>query len=176
MKKRIIVAMSLLFSFGYIGLTQAQLSIETICTNRCDNVWCDETQQDWSCGSDEHNKCLSDCKTDYDNCINQWDSVGTCICIADWWIKLNTNFPFVGRCIAKTSDGNTVTAIAGVFSRILMTIIITVGFGMLIRWGVQFAMNKPKEGKAAIMNVIRAFAALGSLGILLRLINPNFFR
>jgi len=47
---------------------------------------------------------------------------------------------------------------------------------MVIRGGVQFAMNKPAEWKKTIMNVVIAFAALGSLGIILRLINPNFFK
>jgi hypothetical protein len=37
-------------------------------------------------------------------------------------------------------------------------------------------MGQNKDGMKKIQNVVIAFAALGSLGIILRLINPNFFK
>jgi len=131
------------------------------------------TYANWECvvwNEQADNKaCMAKCKT------TQWNSESFCSCKCNGWIVLNTEFPFIGRCIAKTSD-DTVGKVAGVFTNILMTIIITSAFGMLIRAGVQFTMDKPKEAKQTIMNVVIAFAALWSLGILLRLINPNFFK
>lgn len=108
-----------------------------------------------------------------------------CLCIYNGGIKLNTSFPFLGRCINKAGVGangtSSLTAVSSAFTNIFMTLILTGGFAMIIRWGVQIAMGDKvgwgvKAGKQKIINVIIAFAALGSLGIILRLINPNFFK
>lgn len=108
-----------------------------------------------------------------------------CECIYNGGIKLNTSFPFLGRCINKAGVGangtSSLTAVSGAFTNILMTLILTGWFAMIIWWGVQIAMGDKtggwvKAGKQKIINVVIAFAALGSLGIILRLINPNFFK
>ena len=175
MKKTLLFGLLVLWALGYASIAQAQENIDTVCNNKCQEVGCDETMPDGTCWGDAVQECLTSCKANYDKCVEWGDTVETCVCIADWGIKLNTRFPLIGRCIAKSTDG-TVGAITEVFTKIFMTLILTLGFGMLIWSGVQFAMNKPAEGRKTIMNVIIAFAALGSLGIILRLINPNFFR
>ena len=108
-----------------------------------------------------------------------------CDCIVNGGIKLNISFPFLGRCISKSGVGangtSALTAVSSAFTNILMTLILTGGFAMIIWWGVQIAMGDKawwgmKAGKDKIISVVVAFAALGSLGIILRLINPNFFK
>lgn len=164
MKKILLIA---LLSIWFIFTTSA------IAQDGNDEAFC---VQNW--GAYSNGECVwwNPTQICFNKCKNvQGETEEFCTCKCNWWIVLNTNFPFVGRCIAKTSD-DTVGKITNVFTDILMTIIITAGFAMLIWAGVQFAMNKPKEGRWIIINVIIAFAALWSLGIILRLINPNFFR
>lgn len=129
-------------------------------------------------------ECAKICK--YERCVDSkpyadsWKTKSYCECIRDWGIKLNTDIPFIGRCITKqgnTADGNSsILGISSALTNIFMTLILTAWFAMVIWWGVEIAMGRTKEGKQKIINVVIAFAALGSLGILLRLINPNFFK
>lgn len=121
--------------------------------------------------SDPKKECLSKCTT---------SNKVSCECKCNGGIVLNTHIPFIGRCILK--DGSTAngwSALSGIsqaISRIFMTLILTGGFAMLIWWWVQIAMGDMKGGKEKIKNVVIAFAVLWSLGIVLRLINPNFFK
>lgn len=127
-------------------------------------------------------KCISDGdkKTKTEQCKKSCKWSESCMCKCEWGIALNTNIPFIGRCITKdgnTKDGDSAIAwISSALTQIFMTLIITWGFAMVIRWWVLIAMGQNKEGMAKIKNVVIAFAALGSLGIILRLINPNFFK
>ncbi|AKH32571.1 hypothetical protein XF24_00210 [candidate division SR1 bacterium Aalborg_AAW-1] len=106
-------------------------------------------------------------------------------------IKLNTNIPFIGRCIMYGNTNNTglsgdVTTVnsvsafpilMGAIIRILVSAILLVCFGTLIVGG--FMMTVPdqyKTGKGLVMKVVYTIAALGSLGIILYLVNPNFFK
>ncbi len=105
-------------------------------------------------------------------------------------IKLNTNIPFIGRCIMneKTNNvgqsGNVTTVntlnafpiLMGALIKLLMSIIMLVCFGSLIVWW--FMMTVPDQyetGKWLIKKVIRTIVALWSLWTILYLINPNFF-
>lgn len=124
----------------------------------------------WLCASKEKNK------TKNPSCIDKCNGSESCICKCNGGIVLNTSIPFLWRCISKTSDGSTLLWISNAITQIFMTLIITWGFAMVIRWGVQIAMGQTKEGKQKIINVVIAFAVLGSLGIILRMINPNFFK
>ncbi|MFA7284440.1 MAG: hypothetical protein WC004_01290, partial [Candidatus Absconditabacterales bacterium] len=160
----------IVYTPSYITLAQDATSvINDQCQKKCESLIC----SDETCTPDDYENCDNSCKAEKQAEYNRCKQVNTekdCLCILNGGIKLNTNFPFIGRCIEKSSDGKAIAGIAGVFTNILMTLIITIGFGMVIRGGVQFAMNKPAEGKKTIMNVVIAFAALGSLGIILRLI------
>lgn len=160
----------------WINISLAQnFDINSFCDNKCSTQWCSETE----CSSQE-NSCKTDCLNSYNKCKSE-NGAEFCECKINGWIVLNNNFPFIGRCIKKdgnTADGknSSLVAISSAFSNIFMTLILTGGFAMVIRGGVQIAMGQNKEGMAKIRNVVIAFAALGSLGIILRLINPNFFK
>lgn len=124
--------------------------------------------------ADQLQACLAKCK-DKDGKTSE-----SCVCKCNWGIVLNTDFPFIGRCIDKSGndkDGkSSLIGISSAFTNIMMTLILTAWFAMVIRGWVQIAMGQVKEGRQKIVNVVIAFAGLGSLGILLRLINPNFFK
>jgi hypothetical protein len=110
-------------------------------------------------------------------------------------IKLNTNVPFVGRCIVQADAGTpwsanadspqwtttTVTAINAfprlmrALTNIVMTLILVGSMIMLIVSGVMYASGQPGQGKQIIQRVIVSLILLGTSGIILRLINPTFF-
>lgn len=106
-------------------------------------------------------------------------------------VELNTNVPFVGKCIrlwnqASSSETNTVTETTAFprlmwwLTKILTTIILLVSFGWIIVGGVMIASSggdsgRAKTGKELIGKIIMAIAILWASGIILHLINPNFF-
>lgn len=121
-----------------------------------------------------------------------------CVPCTDPWvccgIELNTNVPFIGNCIklsknkatTETPGETTVTEetafpiLMGSLTKILVTIIILIGFiGILIGWVMITASwgsdSGASKGKELIGRVIIALALLGASGVILRLINPNFF-
>lgn len=101
-------------------------------------------------------------------------------------IKLNTKVPFVGDCI-KFGDGagevNSITAFPILMwglTKIMMTAILIFSFLMVIVWGtmmVSWAVwwSNYDKGKKMVMNVLIALILLGTSGLILKLINPNFF-
>lgn len=99
-------------------------------------------------------------------------------------IPLNTSIPFIGNCLNKTdaNDPNSSAAatafptIMSAATRILITVIMIVSFIMIIVWGIQWASGNAGEGKKMITKVAIWFALLGMMWVILRLINPNFFR
>ena len=105
-------------------------------------------------------------------------------------IKLNTNIPFIGRCIMNQQTNNvwqsgdvmTVNSLNAfpilmwALIKLLMSIIMIVCFASLIVWW--FMMTVPDQydtGKWIVKKVIRTIVALWSLWTILYLINPNFF-
>jgi hypothetical protein len=65
-------------------------------------------------------------------------------------------------------------------TRILLTVIVLSWFIMILAGWVMIASawdneGRARDGKKMIMSVIIAFAILGASGVILRLINPNFF-
>ena len=106
-------------------------------------------------------------------------------------VKLNTNVPFIGNCIrtgtdGSTTDGTTVTETTAFprlmwwLTKIMTTIILLVCFGGILVWGVMVSASwgsdkTASEWKKLIGKVIVAIALLGTSGIILHLINPNFF-
>lgn len=106
-------------------------------------------------------------------------------------VKLNTDVPFVGKCIrlwsSASSEDTTVVTDTTAFPRlmwgltkILTTLILLACFGGILAGGVMIASSGGKEtnatkGKELIKNVVIAMALLWTSGIILKLINPNFF-
>jgi len=134
-----------------------------------------------------YNECKS--KVDRTVCMDScvWD-LDYCNCKCDGGIILNTNIPFVGRCIAvKDSSGNTDAVQLNAFprlvqwlSRLLLSVILLLSFVLVIVGGVMIAASGADgsaygQWKKLIMKVIIGIALLGMMGVVLRLINPNFF-
>lgn len=99
-----------------------------------------------------------------------------CECVANGGVKLNTDVPFVGRCINKTDTSNAFPALIGGISKIVVTAILIVSFMFVIIGGVQRASGDAKGGKDKITKVAIGLAILGASGAILALINPNFFK
>ena len=159
------------------------------------NVKCDAAN--WSCSPRTPTPAAwlteeQKCKTQGSNF--QWNN-NKCESCKDPWVccgvKLNTNVPFIGKCIRLWSDADTedttVVTEATAFPRlmwgltkIMTTIILLVCFGGILVGGVMIAssggeVKRATEGKALIGKVIIAIALLWTSGIILKLINPNFF-
>jgi hypothetical protein len=122
-----------------------------------------------------------------------------CVCVP--WpdnccgIQLNTNVPFIGRCIEYSKNSNDPNEIDGSttvnplnafpllvwgLSKIVVTAILVFSFIMILVGGVMMTMGGANDemyskGKGYIRHVAIALALLGASGIILRLINPNFF-
>ena len=103
-------------------------------------------------------------------------------------IKLNTSIPFIGNCIKQKnkwadkeiSEENAFPTLIGHLMKILLTVIILWGFAGIVAGWVMIAAagaddQKAKNGKKMIVNIAIALAVLGASGVILRLINPNFF-
>ncbi len=117
-----------------------------------------------------------------------------CNCIS-LGIQLNTNVPGIGKCIKYTGDNagsaydgdsTTVTPINAfpyLISRMIGLVtsaLLVVGVIMIIAGGVLMTMGgldskNVGKGKEMILKVGAAIALLGLSGVLLKLINPNFF-
>lgn len=124
-------------------------------------------------------------KCNYDRCMatRDWEY---CDCKygpggnGDSGIPLNTNFPFIGRCL-KTNNGwdaalGAFPTVVQALSKMLIVIILIAWVIMIIMWGIQIAMWKPKEWKALIMKVVIWMLLLAAMWAILNFINPNFFR
>ncbi|MCX6823844.1 MAG: hypothetical protein NT085_01850 [candidate division SR1 bacterium] len=101
-------------------------------------------------------------------------------------IQLNTSVPFIGKCIedgtsTPSPDETGVTGatafptLMGSLTKILVTLILITSFVLIIVGGIMIATGNPSGGRKMIMNVVIAIALLGASGVILRLINPNFF-
>lgn len=143
-------------------------------------------------------------KTEREKCLEKycygWDAKknngeGKCVSLGT---KLNTDVPFIGRCISLGKLGsnievgtgmapnqninqtNAFPTLIGALMRILTSAMLVVGFLMILIAGVMITMGgaspgSVKTGKGLIFKVWAALALLGSLGAILKLINPTFF-
>ena len=117
-----------------------------------------------------------------------------CNCIS-LGIQLNTNVPGIGKCIKYTGDNagsaydgdstmvTPINAFPYLISRMIGLVtsaLLVVGVIMIIAGGVLMTMGgldskNVGKGKEMILKVGAAIALLGLSGVLLKLINPNFF-
>jgi len=128
--------------------------------------------------------------------------LSTCVC-DDWWkevkgvckdctlsdvccgVELNTDVPFIGKCLEDQAySGNDPTVVSeedafpvlmSSLTQILVTVILIVSFLLIVIGGIMISTGNPKWGKDMIIKVIIGIALLGASGVILRLINPNFF-
>jgi len=132
--------------------------------------------------ADPVEKCKTDCRIGYgtDPAVN--DCLRKCEKCPDWccWIKLNTDFPIIWNCIwGDKEDGvdatNAFPTMLGAFTKIIMSVILVVCFVMVIYAGILRSANNPKEAKEWLTRVAITVALLWLSGVILKLINPNFF-
>jgi hypothetical protein len=115
---------------------------------------------------------------------------GVCKPCSDEWvccgIELNTSVPFIGKCIeSKSTDQGTdetnVTwetafpVLMWSLTKILVTAILILSFVLIVIGGIMIATGDASGGKKMIIKVVVGIAILGASGVILRLINPNFF-
>lgn len=103
------------------------------------------------------------------------------------YIILNTNVPFVWRCIKKEfNEGGQDTNVSNVFPklmanmiRIVMVVLVVWWFLWILVWWFMIAANgafgTKQTGVKLILGIIAGLILLWASGILLNLINPNFF-
>lgn len=113
--------------------------------------------------------------------------VDTCKPCSDEWVccgvKLNTNIPFIGDCIetksqdstSKITEENAFPTLMAWFTKLLMTVILIVCFLVIIVAWVLWTTWDSKKWKDMIKWVAIALALLWASGVILRLVNPNFF-
>ncbi len=98
-------------------------------------------------------------------------------------VKLNTTIPFIGNCIATTAQDPTSTInettafpiLVTALVKILISVILIASFVMIVAGGVMWSTGDAKWGKDLIIKVAIGLAILGASGVILRLVNPNFF-
>lgn len=120
--------------------------------------------------------------------FNQWVSGDDAKCDPEKDVMLNTNIPFIGRCIKKkstTDSGSTATMgnafprlMAGL-TRIVMSAVVVVALLAVLIWGfmvaAEGAAGTKEKGLQLIKLAIWWLILVGLSGIILNLINPNFF-
>ena len=99
-------------------------------------------------------------------------------------IKLNTNFPFVGSCIGfewgKTNQINVFPKMIKSLMKLIISVIMLMSLIIIIIAGVMvtssgYDSGNYKKGLDLINKVATGLALLGASGVILKLINPNFF-
>ena len=100
-------------------------------------------------------------------------------------VKLNTNLPFLWKCIGVSNSGsvnqlNAFPIMIKGLMKIIISIVLVTSFLLIVAGGVMMASwgyraTNFSEGKAMITTVAQALAMLGASGVILKLINPNFF-
>lgn len=95
-------------------------------------------------------------------------------------IELNTKVPFIGNCIEDKNYGGiwaeqAFPTLMWALTQILVTVILILSFVLILIWGIMIATGNASGGKKMIMKVVVGLALLWASGVILRLINPNFF-
>ena len=152
-------------------LTAPKVDVDAIIKEFTDKFQKKDCQ--WDCKCPEWTKKINDkCVS----CAKEWVCCG---------IKLNTNVPFVGNCIetkvgAQTTQLNAFPRLIGGMMRLLMNIILVMSLLMIVAGGVLMTTggrekSNYSKGMDMIKKVAYGMALLGASGVILKLINPNFF-
>ena len=189
MKKNFIITALLIVVFLWLGNYSFA---EVICDDN--KTKCDYTSQ---CNCDEYEpelssltscKCITPTTTSCPDWTKKIDNVCE-PCNKKWvccGISLNTSVPFIGKCIEDTTgsvspDETWVTwdqafpVLMWSLTKILVTVILILSFVLIVIGGIMIATGDPSGGKKMIIRVVIGIALLGASGVILRLINPNFF-
>lgn len=166
-----LLAILLNFSYWYVHAD---------CADQCKNTTSDAT---------EYTTCMAGCNTEKDwwtlfgeeGVVVAWDASKSkkkeC---KDWCcgIKLNTNFPIIWNCIwgkGKTDSTTAFPTMIWALTKIVMSLVLVACFILIIYAGILWSADKPKEAKERLKRVAITILLLWFSGVILRLINPNFF-
>ncbi len=146
-----------------------------------DSKWVEQTSVRTDCAEDTVCK-TNDPKT---HCVDS-----ECVCdpsVTCCGVSLSTNVPFIGNCIelgsqddstgntTKVTDATAFPVLMWSLTKILVSVILIVCFVLIVIWGIMISVGKAAEGRKMIMRVVIWMALLWASGVILRLINPNFF-
>lgn len=103
---------------------------------------------------------------------------------ANWWcdwVSLNTDVPYVGKCLRKSEAGSAFPVLMSWLSKIVITLIMVIGFLMILIWWVLITASGASsklqwDWKALIMRVVTWIILLWISWMILHAINPNFFK
>ena len=154
--------------------TQEQLDWNIPCTVQWSNLyWKPHSKnsiRDLSCTC---NQWYTEIDSVCEPCDKEWVCCG---------VSLNTNVPFIGDCIESKADDPSWISSDQAFPvlmwslvKILVTVILILSFVLIIIGGIMIATGDAPWGKKMIIKVVIGIALLGASGVILRLINPNFF-
>ena len=132
-------------------------------------------------GIEGKSACITECeaknKATTESAWTQWSQKKEC---KDWCcgIKLNTNFPIIWNCIwgkGKTDSTTAFPTMIWALTKIVMSLVLVACFILIIYAGILWSADKPKEAKERLKRVAITILLLWFSGVILRLINPNFF-
>lgn len=97
------------------------------------------------------------------------------------WVTLNTDIPFVGRCIESSEKEKAFPRLMKWMTKMVMTLILTTWFLLIIAGWVMMTMWWADKAmfdkwKKLVIKVGIWIALLWASWIILHLINPNFFK
>ena len=161
-----ILVLSMWFITPYVDAQEDIKSCEEICKD-----------------NENKNKCIEDCNQKRALAKKNGEKEESC---PGWCcgIKLNTNFPGFWKCIkyesGSTNATNVFPSTMSILTKFIMSIILVVCFIMIIIAWVMWAAagedsSKTKTAKGIIEKVAITILLLWFSGVILRLINPNFF-
>lgn len=109
-----------------------------------------------------------------------WNQVDAANCGGECnWIKLNTCFPIIWDCIdTKSTEANPTNAfpyMIWALTKIAMALILIVCFIFVIVAWIKWSSDDPKWARDILKKVAVTVLLLWFSGVILRLINPNFF-
>ena len=94
-------------------------------------------------------------------------------------IKLNTCFPILKDCIemkaGSTNPTNAFPYMIWVLTKIIISVILVVCFILVIVAWIMRAADKPDKAKPLLRKVAITILLLWFSGVILKLVNPNFF-
>ena len=132
------------------------------------SVYADDSCEHLRDKGEEYYECV--CVTESELCPYRDDCPNWCC-----GIKLNTNFPIIWNCIESANATGAFPMMVWALTKIIMSLILVVCFIMIIVWWVLWAWDNPKKGQDIIKKVAITILLLWFSGVILRLINPNFF-
>ena len=96
-------------------------------------------------------------------------------------IELNTDIPWVGKCIDAKQAPNAFSTVMGALMKILLNATVAIAFLSLIAAGIMYSLsganqNIAWEWKELLKKVILWIVLIGLSGLILHTINPNFFK